>query len=212
MHNEITIMSNNHDNGASLTSKGCYDGNNEDTYKKLKFARYGAHYIIIYPDLPALRKIYSQYIKRQIEEKNEIVLILPHYETTDTVRFVLSKLAGIDAEKLERDDLLLIIDSSRAYFGASIDIISFVDCLIDYAAQASRAGVSVLADMGSFFYYDKLDYLLEHETSLPTRFDMKAKGFCLYNKRDFDWRLSLKQKKELIECHGRQLLISTNTR
>jgi len=34
MHNEITIMSNNHDNGASLTSKGCYDGNNEDTYKK----------------------------------------------------------------------------------------------------------------------------------------------------------------------------------
>jgi hypothetical protein len=178
----------------------------------LKFARYGAHYIIIYPDLPTLRKIYSQYIKRQIEEKNDIVLILPRYETTDTVRFVRSNLAGIDAEKLERDGFLLIIDSSRAYFGSSIDIISFVESLIDYAGQTRKAGVSVLADMGTFLYYDKLDYLLEHETSLPPRFNMKAKGFCLYDKRDFDWRLSLKQKKKLIEHHGKELIISANTR
>lgn len=205
-------MSNSHGNCASLLSRDCYESNNEETYKKLKLARYGAHYIIIYPDLPTLRKTYSQYIKRQIEEKNEIVLILPHYETTDTVRFVLSKLAGIDVEKLEQDGFLLIIDSSRAYFGSSMDIISFVESLIDYAGQISRAGVSVLADMGTFFYYDKLDYLLKHETSLPPRFNMKVKGFCLYDKRDFDWRLSLKQKRKLIEHHGRELMISTNTR
>jgi hypothetical protein len=53
-----------------------------DTLGKLKRARYGSHYIIVYSDLPALRKIYSEYIKRQIEEKKEIILILPHYETT----------------------------------------------------------------------------------------------------------------------------------
>jgi hypothetical protein len=64
----------------------------EDTFGKLKRARQGSHYIIVYRDLPTLRKNYSQYTKRQIEEKNEIVLILPHYETTDMVRCVLSQL------------------------------------------------------------------------------------------------------------------------
>ena len=33
---------------------------------------------------------------------------------------------------------------------------------------------------------DKLDHLIEYETSLPRRSDMKAKGFCLYNEDDFN--------------------------
>jgi hypothetical protein len=37
-----------------------------------------------------LRAIYSQYTKILLEERNEIVLILPYYETTDMVRLVLS--------------------------------------------------------------------------------------------------------------------------
>lgn len=45
-----------------------------DTLGKLNRARYGSHYIIIYSDLPALRKIYSEYIKRQIEEKKKLFL------------------------------------------------------------------------------------------------------------------------------------------
>ena len=64
-----------------------------DTLGKLKRARYGSHYIIVYSDLPALRKIYSEYSKRQIEEKKAIVLVLPYYETTDMVRYVLSELS-----------------------------------------------------------------------------------------------------------------------
>jgi hypothetical protein len=72
----------------NLTLTSGYD--DEDTFGKLKRARQGSHYIIVYRGLPTLRRIYSQYTKRQIEEKNEIVLILPHYETTDMVRCVLS--------------------------------------------------------------------------------------------------------------------------
>ena len=153
-----------------------------DTLGKLNRARYGLHYIIIYSDLPALREIYSEYIKRQIEEKKEIVLILPHYETTEMVRYVLSELAKIDVKEYEKQDSLLIIDSARAYFGSSIDIVSFVKSLVNYADQIGKNGVSVLADMGSFFHYDKLDYLIEYETSLPPRSDIKAKGLCLYNR------------------------------
>jgi hypothetical protein len=123
--------------------------------------------------------IYSEYIKRQIEEKKEIVLILPHYETTDMVRYVLSELAKIDVKKYEKQNSLLIINSDRAYFGSSIDVVSFVKSLVNYADQIGKNCVSVLADMGSFFHYNKLKYLIEYETSLPPRADIKAKGLCL---------------------------------
>ena len=55
-------------------------------------AEYGAHYIIIYPDLFTLRELYSNYIKKQIEENNEMILINPFYETPDSVnKFFLRK-------------------------------------------------------------------------------------------------------------------------
>jgi hypothetical protein len=65
------------DDNTNLNVTATY--NNEDTLEKLKRARRGSHYIIVYSDLRTLRKIYSQHIKRQIEEKKEIVLILPHH-------------------------------------------------------------------------------------------------------------------------------------
>jgi hypothetical protein len=51
----------------NLTLTSGYD--DEDTFGKLKPARQGSHCIIVYRDLPTLRKIYSQYTERQIEEK-----------------------------------------------------------------------------------------------------------------------------------------------
>ncbi|HET7149476.1 MAG TPA: MEDS domain-containing protein [Candidatus Nitrosopolaris sp.] len=191
---------------AHKTNLTCY--NDVDTLEKLKHARQGSHYIIVYSDLPTLRKVYSQHIKRQIEEKKEIVLILPHHETTDMVRYALFELARIDVRKYEKQNSLLIINSSRAYFGSSMDLVSFVNSLVNYADQIGKNGVSILADMGSFFHYGKLEHLIEYETSLPRRSDIKAKGFCLYSKDDFNY-LSRIQKKKLLEHHGGELMIST---
>ena len=53
-------------------------------------ADYGSHYIMVYPVLLTLRKIYSGYSKMQLENKNDIVLLLPFYETTESVRKILS--------------------------------------------------------------------------------------------------------------------------
>jgi hypothetical protein len=192
------------DTNLTLTA-GCDD---EDTFEMLKRARQGSHYIILYCDLPTLRKIYSQYTKRQIEEKNEIVLILPHYETTDMVRYVLSHMATIDVKEYEKQDSLLIIDSARAYFGSSIDIVSFVKSLVNYADQIGKNGVTVLADMGSFFCYNKLNDLIEYETSLQRTSDIKAKGFCFYKRDDFKCRISHIQRKKLLNHHGRELMIA----
>src|SRR2546425_10347542 len=192
-------------NNTELTQTSGYD---VDTFGKMKRARQGSHYIIVYRDLPTLRKIYSQYTKRQIEEKNEIVLILPHYETTDVVRCVLSQMATIDVKEYEKRDSLLIIDSARAYFGSSIDIVSFVKSLVNYADQIGKNGVTVLADMGSVFWYNKLNYLIEYETSLQRTSDIKAKGFCFYKRDDFRWRISRIQRKKLLDHHGRELMIA----
>ena len=105
----------------------------------------------------------------------------------------------------------MIIDSSRAYFGSSIDIVSFVRSLVNYADQIGKNGVTVLADMGSFFCYNKLNDLIEYETSLQRTSGIKAKGFCLYNRDDFNWRLSHMQRKKLLEHHGRELVIAIPT-
>ena len=182
-----------------------------DTLGKLNRARYGSHYIIIYSDLPALRKIYSEYSKRQIEEKKAIVLVLPYYETTDMVRYVLSELAKIDVKKYEKQNSLLIINSYRAYFGSSIDVVSFVKSLVNYADQIGKNGVTVLADMGSFFCHNKLNELIEYKTSLQRTSDIRAKGFCFYKRDDFKWRISRIQRKKLLEHHGRELMITTPT-
>ena len=78
----------------------------------------GAHYILIYGDLITFRQIYSYYTKIQLEENNELVLLLPYYETTDTVRCHLreNERACIDVRKYEKEGSLAIIDSVRAYF------------------------------------------------------------------------------------------------
>jgi hypothetical protein len=73
-------------------------------------------------------------------------------------RYVLFELAKIDVRKYEKQNCLLIINSARAYFG-SIDLISFVKSLVNYADQIGKNGVSILADMGAFFHSDELDLL-----------------------------------------------------
>ena len=54
-------------NNTSLTLTSSYG--NEAILEKLKRIREGSHYIVVYQDLLTLRKIYSQYTKRQIEKK-----------------------------------------------------------------------------------------------------------------------------------------------
>ena len=63
----------------------------DDALEQINQADYGAHYMLIYEDLTTLREFYSNYIHKQIEENNEIVLINPFYETTDSVRQILSQ-------------------------------------------------------------------------------------------------------------------------
>ena len=90
-----------------------------DALEQINQAEYGAHYMIIYPDLDTLRELYSNYIYRQLKENNEIVLINPYYETTDSVRQILSEKdnATINVSKYEKDQALVIADALEEYYG-----------------------------------------------------------------------------------------------
>jgi hypothetical protein len=191
--------------------------NSNDILTQLRQAEFGAHYIIVYYDVMTLRQIYSGYIKDQLEDNNEIVLILPYYETTEMVRSILSgenhhNSKGdkiIDVRKYEKEGSLVIIDSVKAYFGSDTDLMSFVEKLAKQAQNSGKSGVSVIADLASFYYYNQIDKLIDYEMSLPAKYDgnMKLKGFCLYHRKDFNERLSKQQKQKLLEHHGKNLMV-----
>ena len=192
-------------------------GNSNDVLKQLRQAEFGAHYIIVYYDMMTLRQIYSGYIKAQLEDNNEIVLILPYYETTEVVRRILSGennngIGGsiIDVRKHEKEGSLMIIDSVKAYFGSETDLMSFIGKLSRQAQNSGKSGVSVIADLAPFYFDNGIDKLVDYEMSLPTKYDdqMKLKGFCFYHQEDFDKRLSKDQKQKLLEHHGKHLIVA----
>ena len=50
----------------------------------------GIHEIFVYPTIDMLREIYFHYIKRLLDNNNEIVIFLPYYENAESVKKVLS--------------------------------------------------------------------------------------------------------------------------
>ena len=194
------------------------NGNSNEVLKQLRQAEYGAHYIIVYHDMMTLRQIYAGYIKTQLEDNNEIVLILPYYETTETVRSILSENHSsnrgsvFDVSKYEKEGSLMIIDSAEAYFASDTDFLSFIEKLTKQAQSSGKKGISVIADLASFSYFNRIDKLIEYEMSLPTKFDdnMKLKGFCFYHQEDFDRRLSEEEKQKLLEHHDKALIVVVN--
>jgi hypothetical protein len=176
-----------------------------ETAQQLHRSEFGAHFLVIYHDLATFREMYSHYVKAALKD-NEIVIILPFYETVDEVRRILSEdSACIDVRKYEKEQSLLIIDSLKAYLGSQDGFMPFVEQTIEYARTTGKNGVSVIADMDSFFYSQKGD-LLQYEMTLPTVFEgMKLKGLCSYHKRDFDGRFNEKERQMLLGHHGKTL-------
>ena len=60
--------------------------------------------------------------------------------------------------------------------------------------------------MGAYPYKSQSDDLVDYESSLPIKYDVSLKGFCLYHQKDFD-KFSDEQKQKLIEHHGKALKI-----
>jgi hypothetical protein len=176
-----------------------------DALEQINQAEYGAHYMIIYPDLVTLREIYSNYVLKQLEDNNETVLINPFYETVDSVRQVLSRQDhGLDISKYEKEESLIIADALEEYLGDQ-HLVYLKKGLANYA-KMGKEGFLVLADLGAYSHKSMHRELVDYELSLPTKYEVQMKGFCLYHQKDFD-NLSEEQQQKLVRHHGKALKI-----
>ena len=166
---------------------------------------YGIHALVVYEDLAVLREFYSQYIKKGIEERNEVIQVAPFYETEDSVRKVLSEGSiSLNLEKWERaEKSLIIVDSLKKYIGNNVSPASdydYIKNLVEYAKKRGKSGVSIIADKGTFPFKHRLDDLVNFELSIPSKYEFDLKRICVYHQNDFN-KVSEDQKEKLLNHH-----------
>lgn len=179
--------------------------------REMELANYGEHDLLIYPNLDVLTKVYSQYIKSRLQANMELILFLSTYQSVNQVRDIL-KNADMDLEGYEENGSLVILDSTRGYFGSESDILLLVKVLSKRAQNQGRVGSSIFANMGLLDLYKEKD-LLRYESSMPPKFDGHAKNpimcktFCIYHQSDFNM-LSETEKASLFDHHYKNLIVT----
>ncbi|MGG6460002.1 MAG: hypothetical protein ACM3JQ_01110 [Candidatus Eiseniibacteriota bacterium] len=204
-----------------------------DIVRSLSKTEPGSHQIVVYPELGMLRKIYSNYIHEQLEN-NEIVLMLPFYETVDSVKKVLTNFRDKNnqkinvAEHLDKGSLL-ILDGFEAFFnheweidertesdanGESLannnhgNIVSLMRIMQNQIKKLNKDGMTIILDMGCFFQNGGVEYILRYESSVPQIFkDSNLKQLCIYHQKDFETRFDKPKKAVLLDSHGRSVLM-----
>jgi len=182
--------------------------NRNDILETIMESKFGNHNIILYSDITTLPHIYSNYSKRSLELLNEIVLILPHYQS---IVDVLNNLTdnGIDIEKCKKEGSILVVESKNGYYSLTnefVGVMIMTKMLLRRANKLDKAGVTVISDMGLFFHLKRIEYLIKYETELSSSiYDMKVKMLCGYNKTDFE-RLTEEQKQHLLHHHNKVIL------
>ena len=187
--------------------------------EQLMQAEYGAHYLVIYSDITALRELYAIYAKTQLEDNDEIVMLIPYLETNDMVRRTLTEnAANIDIQKYERKEeeeksSLIILDSAKAYFGIGdidkMDLEKYIQSLVKRAERQGKKGVSIITDVGAFYLFEEIEKFIKYELSLPIKYDIKLKRFCVCSQSYFD-KLSKEQKRKVLSHHGKYLIVTSN--
>ena len=99
-----------HQDGRDKRSKG---GNAARILDAIKCCHYGEHNMIVYPDTTTLNEVIADHYKEALQERNELVLVIPYYQTVGRVREVLEK-NDIDVAKYEHEGSLVIYESVKA--------------------------------------------------------------------------------------------------
>jgi hypothetical protein len=150
----------------------------------------GHHYLILYPNIETMRKVCSSYMKKQLDEQpNSVLLFLSYYDTTDIVRGVLSS-KGINIKEREKEGSIIILDIMKViqnpYFEVP-DIEKLRELSRKTEKQFGDKTIFIIADMSVFNHTKKASVLLEYEKTLHNDLKLERwKELCLYNKRDFE--------------------------
>ena len=157
------------------------------------------HDVMIYPDLPTFRKVYSQATKEALG-RNEIVFLTTTYDSFQRVIDSLTQV-GVSVNNEAKEGNLVILDAVKAYQIDIFGAFKFTRSLVTRAAKDGKAGVFNISDMGSFFVADRIPILLDYECSLKKKIDIEFKGICSYHKGDFA-NLTSEQQESILSSHN----------
>ena len=142
-----------------------YNDSSEDVTSRLLKLPLGYHYLILYPNIETIRKIYSEYIRLMIDENNLAILFLPYYDTTDKVRQELIA-KGVDVKKYEQNNSFILIDFEKVvdnpYIGipAAFGLKEFIDKIQTYNKGKNLV---IIADMSLYSHHKNINHLIKYE-------------------------------------------------
>jgi hypothetical protein len=187
-----------------------------------------SHTILVYPDIRTMREVYSKYLRFN-NEKNKIVVLLPYYETVESVRNYLLMETGGDYTFPENMNAslpggsLFIYDSyaifnkpkinqmskSWSHSEDNLHVLDFLHRTVSNAEDLNKESVELWADMGSFFHSTLgIKNLLEYEQISPKIFkDTILKQFCMYHQKDFERNLKEKQQNNVVNDHLKNIIM-----
>ena len=196
----------------------------------------GENSVLVYPNLPRFREIYTEYAKNQLtkadnEEEvvgnnnnksilNEqllmqprILLISTFYDTVNAVKHNLSAV-GIDVQSHIEDGSLLIVDAFQAHYPDIDGMKKLVASLSERARKEGRVGVTAIINTGFFFLYGRdVDgsNLISYEASLAPKTDGgNVRGFSCYHVKNYR-KFNDGQKGELFAQGQKKLLEVTES-
>jgi hypothetical protein len=138
-----STRSHNNNNGISTSSSYPFS-----LIDKIRQIHPRDHDMMIYPDLPTFRKVYSRATKEALE-RNEIVFLATTYDSFQRVMDSLTQ-ADVSVNKETKEGNLVILDAVKAYQIDIFGAFKFAKSLVMRAAKDGKAGVFNISDMGSF--------------------------------------------------------------
>jgi hypothetical protein len=184
----------------SHKDKSISSSSSSSLIEKIRQSNFHDHDIMIYPDLPTFRQVYSHATKEALE-RNEIVFLATTYDSFQKVIDSLTQV-GVSVNKEAKDGNLIILDAIKAYQIDAFGAYNFAQSLVMRAAKDGKAGVFNISDLGSFFVADRIPTLLGYERSIPKEMDLEFKGICAYHEGDFA-NLSKEQQEIILSAHNR---------
>ena len=171
----------------------------------------GHHYLILYSNIESMREIYSSYIKRQIEEEpDSVVLFLSYYDTTENIRTTLQS-KGIQVKEQEKTGSIIILDIVKVLdspFFEIPDIERLRELTRKLENQFKDKTIFVIADMSGVHHLNKTSELLEYEKNLHKDIKIERwKELCMYHKSDFQIMFTDEEANQLKEYHKDRIIM-----
>lgn len=127
----------------------------------------GEHNLLIYNSTEEQKALMSAIAKERLYYKNEIVVILPYYETVAAVEQQLENIE-VDVSYHKKGGSLFVLDAVEQLFGSAYDFSTFLKLLDQNALKSGRTGVFVLIHLDALFLYgeNSIDKMLEYEQKI----------------------------------------------